>query len=353
MGIADNEGNVYLCTQIINIKMRKFFTLLFFTTLVHSAKAQGAHGPMKFSGKATIEVGGNTVATLMSDTVLYSGSEITLPEMRYNNFVIPSFTIHGVQFSMDMSTMTVTFPDQQFYEIVTVDGVEKTIVGTSLTGSYTHDAYNTFTLKVSFMYGAMPMPLTYTITSYYIKDYTDKLDVSIGGMFNYTAANVTYSVRTYPEDGQTLLDVKVPSYELSGTPLGNLTIGSYIVKGLALDESKGDYYRDYAADGLTMHFKSVKDGVTGMDGDYAMTQGDNNILLVYEGKNIKVTNAFHPGAMPMQIVSQFPGEGEASAVETVKAIEKNDAPVYNLAGQRTTSNYKGIVIKGGKKYFQR
>ena len=130
-------------------------------------------------------------------------------------------------------------------------------------------------------------------------------------------------------------------------------VGRSAIRNFLMDESKGDYYRDYAADGLTMHFKSVKDGVTGMDGDYAMTQGDNNILLVYEGKNIKVTNAFHPGAMPMQIVSQFPGEGEASAVETVKAIEKNDAPVYNLAGQRTTSNYKGIVIKGGKKYFQR
>lgn len=308
---------------------------------------------MKFSGKSTIEVGGSTVATLVSDTVMYSGSDITLPEMRYNNFVIPSFTIHGAEFSMDMSTMTVTFPDQQFMEVITVDGVEKTIVGASLTGSYTHDAFNTFTLKVIFMYGAMPMPLTYNITAYYIKDYTDKLDVSIGGMFNYTAANTTYSVRTYPEGGNTLLDVQVPSYQLSGTPLGNLTIGSYIVKGLAMDEQKGGYYRDYAADGLTMHFKAEKDGATTMDADYVMSEGDNNILLTYEGKNIKVTNAFHPGAMPFQIVSTFPGMGEVSAVEAVKTVEQNNAPAYNLAGQRTTGSYKGIVIKGGKKFYQR
>ena len=198
----------------------------------------------------------------------------------------------------------------------------------------------------------MPMPLTYDIVAYYIKDYTDKLDVSIGGMFNYTAASVTYSVRTYPEDGNTLLDVSVPSYELSGTPLGDLTVGNYIVKGLAMDNEKGGYYRDYAADGLTMHFKSVKDGVTGMDGDYAMTQGDNNILLVYEGKQIKVTNAFHPGAMPMQITSQFPGVGEVTAIETVKTDEQN-AATYNLAGQRTTAGYRGIVIKNGKKFYQR
>ena len=333
--------------------MKKFFTLLFLTTVLLQAMAQGGHNVMKFSGKATIKVGENTVSTLESDTVLYSGKDITLPEMRYNNFVIPSFTIHNTQFSMDMSTMTVTFPEQQFMETITVDGVDKTIVGASLTGSYAHDAYNTFKVKASFMYGAMPMPLTYTIEAYYIKDYTDKLDVSIGGAFNYTAANVTYSVRTYPENGNTLLDVTVPSYELSGTPLGDLSVGGYTVKGLTMDNEKGGYYRDYVADGLTMHFKSVKNGEVGMDGDYALSQGDNNMLLVYEGKQIKVTNVFHPGAMPMGIVSQFPGEGDASAVEAVKTVEKNDAAVYNLAGQRTAVGYKGIVIKNGKKYFQR
>lgn len=317
------------------------------------AMAQGGHAPMKFSGKATIEVNGNTVSTLESDTILYSGSNVTLPEMKYGNFVIPSFTIHGAQFSMDMSTMTVTFPEQTFTETITVDGQEKEITGTSLTGTYAHDAYNTFTLKATFSYGSMPMPLTYSITAYYIKDYSDKLDVSIGGMFNYTAAKVTYSVRTYPEGGNTLLDVNVPSYQLSGTPLGELTIGSYLVKGLKMDNEKGGYYRDYINDGLTMHFKSVKDGVVGMDDDYAMSSGENNILLVYEGKNIKVTNAFHPGAMPMQIVSTFPGVGEVTAVEAVKTIEQNDAPAYNLAGQRTAVGYKGIVIKNGKKYFLR
>ena len=332
--------------------MKKIFTLFLLTTAMLSAMAQGGHAPMKFSGKATIEVSESTVATLESDTVIYAGADVTLPEMRYGNFVIPSFTIHGTQFSMDMSTMTVTFPEQQFQESITVDGVEKTIIGTSLTGTYAHDAYNTFTLKVSFMYGAMPMPLTYSITAYYIKDYTDKLDVSIGGMFNYSADNVTYSVRTYPENGNTLLDVTVPSYELEGTPLGNLTIGSYTVKGLAMDDQQGGYYRDYVGDGLTMHFKSVKDGQTGMDGDYVMNEMENNILVVYEGRNIKVTNAFHPGKMPFQIVSTFPGNKE-TAVETVKVAEQKDAPAYNLAGQRTGAGYKGIVIKGGKKYFLR
>ena len=333
--------------------MKTIFTLLLLPTAMLSAMAQGGHTLMKFSGKATIDVSGNTVSTLVSDTVKYSGSDVTLPEMRYGQMVIPSFTIHSVQFSMDMSTKTVTFPDQTFHEAITVNGQEKAIVGTSLTGTYAHDAYNTFTLKATFSYGGMPLPLTYSITAYYIKDYTDKLDVSIGGMFNYTAAKVTYSVRTYPEGGNTLLDVNVPSYKLNETALGDLTIGGYLVKGLKMDNEKGGYYRDYINDGLTMHFKSVKDGVVGMDDDYAMSSGENNILLVYEGKNIKVTNAFHPGTMPFPIVSTFPGVGEVTAVEAVRTVEQNDAPAYNLAGQRTAVGYKGIVIKNGKKYFLR
>jgi hypothetical protein len=88
-----------------------------------------------------------------------------------------------------------------------------------------------------------------------------------------------------------------------------------------------------------------------MDDDYVMSTLENNILLVYEGKAIKVTNNFHPGNMPFQITSTFPGEGEVSAVEAVKTVGQNDAPAYNLAGQRTEAGYRGIVVKGGKKYF--
>jgi hypothetical protein len=54
-----------------------------------SAMAQGGHTLMKFSRKATIDVSGNTVSTLVSDTVRYSGSDVTLPEMRYGQMVIP------------------------------------------------------------------------------------------------------------------------------------------------------------------------------------------------------------------------------------------------------------------------
>ena len=35
------------------------------------------------------------------------------------------------------------------------------------------------------------------------------------------------------------------------------------------------------------------------------------------------------------------------------SVSDENAPVYNLAGQRVDKSYKGIVIKKGKKYFNK
>ena len=38
-------------------------------------------------------------------------------------------------------------------------------------------------------------------------------------------------------------------------------------------------------------------------------------------------------------------------IANVKADGNNSSALYNLAGQRVSSNYKGVVVKGGKKFF--
>ena len=77
----------------------------------------------------------------------------------------------------------------------------------------------------------------------------------------------------------------------------------------------------------------------------------NNILVVFEGKNIKIVNAFKPGAMPFLITSTFP-EVDVAAIETINAERRADNAVYNLNGQRVASSHKGLVIKNGKKFFR-
>ncbi len=342
--------------------MKKIFTLfLALVASVPTLMAQGQHGAMRFAGKSAFQVA-TVIVPVESDTVVYqaasqSTANITIPAMSYQmgqkTETIPSFVIHDVTFTMDMSTMTATFDEQTFSETITVDGEEKAITGEKLVGAYRHDSFNTFVLSITFMYGNMPMPVTYTIEAYYIKTYTDKLEVMIDK--KYTVENVSYDVRTYPEgdatliDDATRIDVEVPTFDLPDATIGALTSGGYTVKGLAFDESKGGYYRDYSGDGLSLHFHTAT-----IDGDYPLSNPDaNNMLVTFSDKKIKIVNNFKPGAMPFLITTTFPGEGGEAGIKDVKANSINsEMPVYNLAGQRVSSQAKGIVIIGGRKYIR-
>ncbi|WP_028898133.1 hypothetical protein [Prevotella sp. HUN102] len=45
---------------------------------------------------------------------------------------------------------------------------------------------------------------------------------------------------------------------------------------------------------------------------------------------------------------------DATGIETVETINLNEnAPMYNLAGQRVAKNYKGVVIQNGKKFINK
>ena len=39
----------------------------------------------------------------------------------------------------------------------------------------------------------------------------------------------------------------------------------------------------------------------------------------------------------------------ATNISNIKADTNADSPLYNLAGQRVSKSYKGVVIKNGKK----
>jgi len=49
----------------------------------------------------------------------------------------------------------------------------------------------------------------------------------------------------------------------------------------------------------------------------------------------------------------FEAANGATAIQTVKATQANDGAVYNLAGQKVGNDFKGIVIKDGKKMLQK
>ena len=336
--------------------MKKFFTLVFATMLAGNMMAQ-MHGALTFAGASTMSVLTQNTENA-SDTVKFemasmSTGNITLPAMKGDLGTIPSFTIENVAFTMGENHV-ITMADQAFTSKVTVDGVEKDIKGSSVSGTY-NMADNSLTLKAVFQYGAMPFPMTYNIKSYYVKAVTSAINVNVGGMFPYTNESVTYNIRKYMDGDVQKVDVEVPTYTLDNTLMGNLTLGTYTVKGLVYDEEKGGFYRDYKNDGLKFHFIAEKDGNKTMNGEYEFnTAKDNNILVKYNGSKITdIVNTFQMGAMPFGIVSSF--NSAATGISSVKndVQKKNDGKMYNLNGQVVSESYKGVVIVNGKKYFKK
>lgn len=336
--------------------MKKFFTLVFATMLAGNMMAQ-MHGALTFAGASTMSVLTQNTENA-SDTVKFemasmSTGNITLPAMKGDLGTIPSFTIENVAFTMGENHV-ITMADQAFTSKVTVNGVEKNVTGSSISGTY-NMADNSLTLKAVFQYGAMPFPMTYNIKSYYVKAVTSAINVNVGGMFPYANESVTYNVRKYMDGDVQKVDVEVPTYTLDNTLMGNLTLGTYTVKGLTYDEEKGGFYRDYKNDGLKFHFIAEKDGNKTMNGEYEFnTAKDNNILVKYNGSKITdIVNTFQMGAMPFGIVSSF--NSAATGISSVKndVQKKNDGKMYNLNGQVVSESYKGVVIVNGKKYFKK
>lgn len=338
--------------------MKRIFTLLFVVLTATTIMAQ-MHGPMKFVGASKMSVSTMNIDN-PSDTILFAmngmeSGNITLPAMKGMQ-TIPSFTISGAKFTLGENHV-VTFADQTFSAKVTVDGTEKNITGSSLSGTY-NMADNSLSLTVVFQYGKMPMSMTYSVKGYYVKAVSNPITVTVGGQFTYNNDNVTYELRRYKDGKTDKLDVTVPSYTLANTIMGDLTLGSYTVKGLVYDEAQGGYYRDYKNDGLKFHFTAVKGGKTTMDKDYEFaTDKDNNILVKYEGNDVSsIVNTFQVGTMPFGIVSVFSGATTSiDDITTTPSHDLNTTPSqqYNLAGQRVDNNYKGIVIVNGKKYLRK
>ncbi len=96
--------------------------------------------------------------------------------------------------------------------------------------------------------------------------------------------------------------------------------------------------------------KVIEKGVGGVDSEY---KGDiyakhgRQVFTQDRGKASKINiKGIYFGSE-----AQYNAAKEASAIQGVKTI-KNDGAIYNVAGQKVSASYKGLVIKNGKKYIQ-
>ena len=173
-------------------------------------------------------------------------------------------------------------------------------------------------------------------------------------MYTYSNGGVTYNVRKYMDGDVQKVDVEIPTYGLDNTVMGNLTLGTYTVKGLTYDEEMGGFYRDYKDDGLSFYFMAENKGNKTMDGEYTFnSEKDNNILVKYNGNSVTdIVNTFQMGSMPFSVVSSF--KSSATGVSSINGNISNDGDkMYNINGQVVSDSYKGIVIVNGKKYLKK
>lgn len=49
----------------------------------------------------------------------------------------------------------------------------------------------------------------------------------------------------------------------------------------------------------------------------------------------------------------YASSGESDGIATIAASADGDSAAYNLAGQKVSSSYKGVVVQGGKKILQK
>jgi hypothetical protein len=332
--------------------MKKIFTF-FVALMMTSLTFAQMHGAMHFVGDAGFsaatvsgEQKSDTLKVELGNSKAGTFDKITIPDIVYNpNMVIKSFTIDGLSY-----TMVGTYPNMYFewnvdsFTATTIgtDGQEKQITGSSLLARYYHTA-NKFSLTAVFSYGGMPMEITYNMdAAFYVKSVSMPITVNVANTDYVTAGAETYKLRKYVEDNTEKVDIEFPTYSLSGTPMGDLTVGTYTVKGLVYDEEKGGYFRDYSNDGITFHFKTS----TGIDKDYGLYADGTSVIVQYSGNNVTyIENNFRPGTMPFPIIA-ISGE-KPTAVEQVEA-ETQAQPVKK--SYKAIENGKLVIVKEGKKF---
>ena len=142
-----------------------------------------------------------------------------------------------------------------------------------------------------------------------------------------TAGDVATLVDTYKTHFTLLVDRKAVA--ASGTTV--TTKGTFGGKLIPLRKDLGDGTDTQEATPLT----DTKIAKFVLNSDYA----------TYQGRRCWFDNL-----KAYKYASQAEGPID-TAIETVETVKANDGAIYNLAGQKVSKSFKGLIIKNGKKYF--
>lgn len=174
----------------------------------------------------------------------------------------------------------------------------------------------------------------------------------------YATYAADYAVN-YSEQGLTAYTVKVAAdkSKVSATPFtGVVPAGkAVLVKGTAGQE----YTLTPATTAADETFDTdllASDGTVTADGAQHFAFGTKNGVSGFKLVNSGVAIPAKKGYLLISNAGAkefFAFEGETTGISVVETAPAADGNVYNMAGQRVSKNYKGLVIVGGKKYLNK
>ena len=87
--------------------------------------------------------------------------------------------------------------------------------------------------------------------------------------------------------------------------------------------------------------------------DVTSKDEEGNDVTTFDAKDTYYTFQKYSGTGNILISSIEITPANASGISTVKANVENNSAIYNIAGQKVAKDYKGLVIKNGKKMIQK
>ena len=170
--------------------------------------------------------------------------------------------------------------------------------------------------------------------------------------FDATVDGATvYSLDSKVMDGSNLKGVNLSVVE-------NLEAGkSYIFKatGTTLTATYSDSYSDAIAGAMVGNLSSTAKSVP--EGDYiiynnSITKAGTGVTIGQYRGYIDISVVPEASALSKDFIA-VDGEEETDGINSVHGVELNSSEMYNLSGQKVSSNYKGIVIQNGKKLINK
>ena len=100
-------------------------------------------------------------------------------------------------------------------------------------------------------------------------------------------------------------------------------------------------------------FKAATSDVTAGDNTYALVKGKQGFAKVKAGVIIPAGKAYLETTAGSKLAINFGGETTGISKVATELTAPENSAMYNLAGQRVSNSYKGIVIKNGKKFINK